>query len=162
MSRLNAVIARLTAQRDCLDWLATQLPDLTAPILELGLGNGRTYDHLRILFPKAPIYVFEREVGAHPSCIPPEEKLLLGDFRDTIPTAMDRIGAPAAFAHADFGDGNPERTGKLADWLSSALDPLLAPGAWIITDQKMTNPTWISIAPPKDVPAGRYFMWRKP
>jgi hypothetical protein len=162
MSRLNAVIARLTAQRDCLDWLTTQLPDLKTPVLELGLGNGRTYDHLRILFPQAPIYVFEREVGAHPSCIPPDDKLLLGDFRDTIPAALDRIKAPAFLAHADFGDGNPERTGALAEWLSTALDPLLASGAWIVTDQKMTNPSWTSVTLPDGVPTGRYFMWRKP
>lgn len=162
MSRLNAVIARLTAQRDCLDWLATQLPQLTTPILELGLGNGRTYDHLRILFPQAPIYVFEREVGAHPSCIPPDDKLLLGDFRDTLPTALDRIKTPATLAHADFGDGNPERTGMLAQWLSTALDPLLASGAWIVTDQKMSNPSWTPVTLPEGVPAGRYYMWRKP
>jgi S-adenosyl-L-methionine methyltransferase len=64
MSRLDSFIARMKAQRDCLNHLKPAIDALPGPILEVGLGNGRTYDHLRELFPGRDIYVFERKVAA--------------------------------------------------------------------------------------------------
>ena len=80
MSRLDTFIRRLQAQRLCLDVLAERLQGLPGPVLELGLGNGRTYDHLRERFPGRAIFVFDRQVAAHPDCIPPAEQLRLGDL----------------------------------------------------------------------------------
>ena len=51
MSRLDSFIRRLEAQRACLDLAARLIEGLEGEILELGLGNGRTYDHLRQLLP---------------------------------------------------------------------------------------------------------------
>ena len=73
MSRLDSFIRRVTAQRDCLNAAAVLVRDLPGPVLEFGLGNGRTYDHLRSLLPDRQIFVFERQVAAHPDCIPPDE-----------------------------------------------------------------------------------------
>ena len=75
MSRLDSFIRRLEAQRACLDHAAELIGGLDGVVLELGLGNGRTYDHLRSLFPGREIYVCERAVAAHPDCVPPEERL---------------------------------------------------------------------------------------
>ena len=66
MSRLDSFIRRLEAQRACLDRAAALVAGLAGPVLELGLGNGRTYDHLRALLPGRDIFVFERAVSAHP------------------------------------------------------------------------------------------------
>ncbi len=66
MSRLDSFIRRLEAQRACLNWAAELIDGLDGFALELGLGNGRTYDHLRSLFPDRAIYVCERQVAAHP------------------------------------------------------------------------------------------------
>ena len=87
MSRLDSFIARMQAQRDCLNFLKPAIDALRGPILEVGLGNGRTYDHLRDLFPGRDIYVFERQVAAHPDCIPPDDRLFLGEAREAIPRA---------------------------------------------------------------------------
>ena len=51
----------MQAQRDCLNFLKPAVDALSGPILEVGLGNGRTYDDLRDLF-RRDIYVFERKV----------------------------------------------------------------------------------------------------
>ena len=59
MTRLDTVIERLKAQRSCLNAAAEALRGNDGHILELGLGNGRTYDHLRDLFPDRDIYVFD-------------------------------------------------------------------------------------------------------
>ena len=95
MSRLDSFIARMQAQRDCLNFLKPGVEALAGPILEVGLGNGRTYDHLRTLFPGRDIYVFERKVAAHPDCIPPAERLFLGTAK---PAALDASWTP----HADM------------------------------------------------------------
>jgi hypothetical protein len=95
MSRLDSFIARMQAQRDCLNFLKPAVEALPGPILEVGLGNGRTYDHLRDLFPGREIYVFERKVAAHPDCIPPDGRLFLGEAREAIPRAARQLGASA-------------------------------------------------------------------
>ena len=71
MSRLDSFIRRLEAQRACLNRAAALISGIDGTVLELGLGNGRTYDHLRELFPDREIYVCERRVAAHPACVPP-------------------------------------------------------------------------------------------
>src|SRR5438093_3521828 len=106
MSRLDSFIRRLKAQRACLDFAARLVQGLDGEILELGLGNGRTYDHLRQLFPDRKIYVCERRVAAHPDCTPPSELLLLGDMRDTLQSACELLGDRVALAHLDPGTGD--------------------------------------------------------
>ncbi|TMJ23301.1 MAG: hypothetical protein E6G95_19715 [Alphaproteobacteria bacterium] len=100
MSRLDSFIARMQAQRDCLNFLKPAVAALPGPILEVGLGNGRTYDHLRDLFPGRDIYVFERTVAAHPDCIPPDDRLFLGEARESILRAARTLGAVAALIWA--------------------------------------------------------------
>ncbi len=160
MSRLDAFIKRVTAQRECLNEIARRLRGRSGPILEIGLGNGRTYDHLRELFPDQPIFVFDREIAAHPACIPPAALTVLGDFRDTLGTALARIGQRAILAHGDFGSGDPERTAALARFMGPALDPLIEPGGYVVSDQPMTMARWRAIAPPPTVEPGRYFIWQ--
>jgi hypothetical protein len=160
LSRLDAFINRVTAQRDCLNEIARRLAGRSGPILELGLGNGRTYDHLRSLFPDHEIYVFDREIAAHPACIPPPERSFVGDFRDTLAGALARIGRPAILAHGDFGSADPARTAALASFLGPALDPLMAPGGYVVSDQKMTVARWHEVAPPPSVAPERYFIWQ--
>ena len=98
MSRLDSAIRRLQAQRACLDHVCRLIagPDspVAGPVLEVGLGNGRTYDHLRQSLPGRPIYAFDRQVAAHPDCVPEAPFLLLGDFRDSLPAARTRIASP--------------------------------------------------------------------
>ena len=107
MSRLDSFIRRLEAQRACLDRGAELIRDIDGFVLELGLGNGRTYDHLRSLFPDRKIFVCERQVAAHPDCVPPSDMLILGDMRDTLRAVIGRLGARIAFAHLDSGTGDP-------------------------------------------------------
>jgi hypothetical protein len=161
LSRLDSFIRRLEAQRACLDLAAAAIRDLPGPVLELGLGNGRTYDHLRELLPAREIFVFERQLAAHPACVPDAAHLILGDIRRTLPAAHARLPTPAALAHSDIGTGDPERNAELAAWLAGALPALLAPGAWVIADQPLHAPTLAPLPPPEGVARGRYFLYRR-
>jgi hypothetical protein len=160
MSRLDSFIRRLEAQRACLGFAAGQIAGLLGPVLELGLGNGRTYDHLRALLPEREIFVFEREINAHPDCVPDAEHLILGDLRVTLPRAHRRLPGPAALVHSDIGTGDVAANCELAAWLAGALPPLLAPGAWVVSDQKLRAPALAAQAAPAGIVPDRYFLYR--
>ncbi len=160
MSRLDSFIRRLLAQRACLEAAAARIDGLPGPVIELGLGNGRTFDHLRERLPEREIFVFERRVAAHPASTPDADHLILGDFRDTLPGAAARLAAPAALAHADIGTGDEAATRALAGAIAPLLDPLLAPGAVVVSDQEMAVAGWTPLALPAEVEPGRYFMYR--
>ncbi len=160
MTRLDSFIRRLEAQRRCLDHAARAVRAVPGPVLELGLGNGRTFDHLRHLLPGRDIFVFERQVAAHPDCRPDAAHLILGDVRQTLPGALARIGAPAALAHMDIGSGDHDANLALAAWLGPALRPLLAPGALVVADQPFAAPGLVPMPLPRGVDEGRYFLYR--
>lgn len=159
MSRLDSFIRRLEAQRACLELAAARIAGVAGPVLELGLGNGRTYDHLRELLPAREIFVFEREVRAHPADRPDRHHLFLGDLRQTLPDAGRRLQAKAALAHADIGSGDHEDTAALAQWLSGALPALLAAGAWVAADQPLRHPFLVPQPLPGDIAPDRYFLY---
>lgn len=158
MSRLDSFIRRISAQRDCLNRAARLIAGLPGPVLELGLGNGRTYDHLCQLMPEREIFVFDRQVAAHPDCIPDSRHMILGDIRETLPLAGERIQRPAALVHCDVGTGDKLAAYELAGLLASHLEPLLADGAIVISDQPMSVPGWVALPLPSKVNPGRYFM----
>jgi len=160
MSRLDSFIARMQAQRDCLNFLKPAIDGLKGPLLEVGLGNGRTYDHLRLLFPGRDIYVFERKVAAHPDCIPPDNRLFLGDANESIPRAAKQLGASACFIHTDLGTGDHDANVAMGRWLGPALDALAARGAYILANQPLEVAHWHRQPDPPGVPKDRYFLYK--
>lgn len=160
MSRLDAFIRRLAAQRECLNHAAALVRDVPGPVLELGLGNGRTYDHLRTLLPDREIFVFDRRLAAHPDCMPDSDHAILGDLPDSLFAARARLGDLAALAHSDIGTGDPAASRQLAARVAPALDLLMAPGAVVVSDQPMTASRWTPLALPEGTPAERYFIYR--
>ncbi|SLN17857.1 class I SAM-dependent methyltransferase [Oceanibacterium hippocampi] len=160
MSRLESFIRRVTAQRDCLNRAVALADGLEGVVLELGLGNGRTYDHLREVAGPREIFVFERRVAAHPDCIPDDDHLFTGDFRESFPRAEARLAGRAALVHGDFGSGDRQATAALARWIGPAMLPFLAPGAIVVTDQPLSVAALVPLPLPDGVEPGRYHMWR--
>jgi len=160
LSRLDSFIRRLEAQRDCLALAARLIANLPGPVLELGLGNGRTYDHLRTLFPNREIFVFDRRIAAHPDCVPDAAHMILGEVRETLPAARARIGAPAALAHCDVGTGVQADNDSLAAFLAETIGALMAPGGIVVSDQRLQAAGWTPLPLPPGVEPGRYFINR--
>ncbi len=160
MSRLDSVIRRLEAQRACLNLVAEEIRDLPGPVLELGLGNGRTYDHLRETLPDREIFVFERAVAADLDCVPDATHLLLGDIHQTLPAAVARFGPSVALVHSDLGTGDTEQNGRLAAFLAARLPDLLRPGGVVISDQDVSLEGAVALPLPEGVSLGRYFICR--
>lgn len=161
MSRLDSFIRRLCAQRACLDMAAALIADEPGPVIELGLGNGRTFDHVRELMPDREVFVFERRVAAHPACVPDDDHLILGDVFETLPRALARIGRPAVLAHADVGTGDDAGNARIAAFLAENLPPQMAGRALIVADQRIDPPGWRSHPLPEGVAPDRYYVYRR-
>ncbi|HXP04023.1 MAG TPA: class I SAM-dependent methyltransferase [Stellaceae bacterium] len=161
MSRLDSFIRRLQAQRACLNRAAELVRRVDGAVLELGLGNGRTYDHLRELFPDRNIYVCERQVAAHPDCVPPADRLLLGDLRETLPQARSWLEGRVALAHLDVGTGDAAGNKALAAELLPLVMPLLCAGAVLASDPVMDCPELAELPLPDGVAEGRYHLYRR-
>jgi hypothetical protein len=161
VSRLDSFIRRLAAQRACLNLAADLVRELDGAVLELGLGNGRTYDHLRELFPDRDIYVCERAVAAHPDSIPPTEFLLLGDMRETLPAARSRFGGRIALAHLDPATGDIAASTELAAELAPLIVPLLRQGAVLVSEPAITVEELCPLPLPSDVAQGRYNLYQR-
>jgi S-adenosyl-L-methionine methyltransferase len=161
-SRLDSFIRRLEAQRACLDWAVAAIADIPGAVLELGLGNGRTYDHLRArLAGTREIFAFDRQVAAHPDCIPDSGYLLVGDFRGTLPAFAAKHRGGAALVHADIGSGDEAATAALARWLGPTLMPMLAQDAIVLCDQPLDAAGLVLQPLPPGVPPDRYFIYRR-
>jgi hypothetical protein len=161
VSRLDSFIRRLEAQRACLDLAARLVQGLDGEVLELGLGNGRTYDHLRHLFPDRRIYVCERRVAAHPDCIPPSELLLLGDMRDTLQWARKLLAGRVVIAHLDPGTGDFAASRALAADLAPLIRSLLRPGGMLASEPAIAEEELDPIPLPLGVSPGRYHLYRR-
>ncbi len=161
MSRLDVNIARLLAQRACLDALAADIADVPGPVVELGLGNGRTFDHLREKLPDREIFVFERQPAPHPDCWPEPGHLIEGDFVDTLPEARARLPGPAALVHADVGTADPDRNARLARWLAGVVPAFVRPGGVVGCDQALDDPRLAPRPLPAEVAPGLYHLYRR-
>lgn len=160
MSRLDSMIRRLRAQRACLDQAAALVSDLPGVVFELGLGNGRTYDHLRAICPTREIFVFERQVAADPDCVPDRDHLFLGDIHETLPAAAARFGRGVALVHSDIGTGDAAGNARIAAYLATQLPGLLCAGGVTVSDQDLGYAGAEALPLPEKVPPGRYFLYR--
>lgn len=157
MSRLDSMLRRLTAQRDGLNWAANQIADLDGDVLDLGLGNGRTYDHLREVLSDRRIMVIDRVLQCHPSCVPPAENFLEGEA-DAMLERLAVQGNRIALAHYDLGFGVKEKDVAEAARLSPYLAEVMVPGGWIISGQPLVG--FSEVKGPDTIPAERYLFYR--
>lgn len=157
MSRLESMRRRLSAQIDGLNWAAAQIADLPGDVLELGLGNGRSYDHLRERLPDRRIWVIDRRLEPHPSCVPPAEDFLMGEA-DAMLAALARRGARMALAHYDLGFGDVAADQAEGARLSPLIAPLIVPGGLVVSQQPLVG--FEQIAGPDTIDPDRYLFYR--
>lgn len=158
MSRLESFIRRLTAQRDILDMICRDLPLGDSPVIELGLGNGRTYDHLRERLPGRRIVAFDRVNAANLRSLPPEGDLILGEISET---AQVFAGIGAALVHADIGSGYDDLDEMNLRWLPQLAVDLLAPDGIAASGVPLDHSLLTPLPLPAGIRPGRYFLYRR-
>lgn len=151
MSRLDAFVQRVTAQRDLINAAARVLHDVDGVVFEVGLGNGRTFDHLRDVFADREIYVFDRKARAHADSTPAPEFMIEGQLQDTLPELVQRFAGRVALVHSDIGNQSPVHCENMKRLMNSTIGPALCRGGVLLSDlqldvpdlRPMERPDWI-------------------
>lgn len=157
MSRLDSMMRRLAAQRDGLEWGHGLVEGVEGDYLDMGLGNGRTYDHIREIAPNRRIWVIDRALNCHPSCVPPKEDFLEGEAEEMLKKLANQ-GAKIALGHYDFGFGVKEKDVAEAARLSPMIAAVMAPGGVLISGQPLVG--FKQVRGPESVAPNRYCFYR--
>ncbi len=118
MSRLDAFVQRVTAQRAFINEAAALLETIDGVVFEVGLGNGRTFDHLREVFAGREIYVFDKTARAHASSTPDPEFLIEGQLTETLPKQVARFAGRVALVHSDIGNQSAKHCANMTRLMS--------------------------------------------
>ena len=165
MSRLDSAIRRLEAQRRCLDWACDGIAGRDGLVLELGLGNGRTYDHLRDRIGAERIYVFDRTLACHPNSRPDPKWFFQGEIAETVPAFAKTVTDEIILVHLDLGAGEAAETAANLRDVGTALIRLIAPGGIVVADQPLealeTAADFRMLPLPTGIPKNRYFIYCK-
>lgn len=157
MSRLDSMLRRLTAQRDGLNWAAAQVGNTDGDVLDMGLGNGRTYDHLREILPSRRIWVMDRVLQCHPDSTPPAHDFLQGEAEPML-QRLAEAGRTIALAHYDFGRGIKSEDVAEAARLSPLIEQVMRPGGLLISGQPLSG--FDQIKGPDSIAPDRYLFYR--
>ena len=160
MSRLDSFIRRMEAQRLCLAFAAESTAGRTGSIVELGLGNGRTYDHLREICPEREIFVFERKVAAHPDCIPDDDHLFEGLIEESLPRAAPQLAGKVVMLHSDISSGDPEVDARNTQIIAAQVKVMMQPGGIVLSDQALESADLKRLPLPEGVQGDRYFVYQ--
>lgn len=160
MSRLDSFIRRMEAQRLCLAFAAESVAETPGSIVELGLGNGRTYDHLREICPEREIFVFERKVAAHPDCVPDDDHLFEGLIEESLPRAAPRLAGQVAVLHSDISSGDPAVDAHNIQVISEQVKVMMRSGGIVLSDQAIDADSLERLPSPAGVQGDRYFVYR--
>ncbi|WP_146348054.1 class I SAM-dependent methyltransferase [Phaeobacter marinintestinus] len=157
MSRLDSMLRRLAAQRDGLNWMADQITGIEGDVVDFGLGNGRTYDHLREILPDRRIWVMDRVLQCHPSCTPPAEDFLQGEAEPML-RKLRETGVKIALAHYDFGSGIKDNDVAESARLSPLIAAIMQPGGYLVSGQPLVG--FEQIKGPDTIAPDRYLFYR--
>jgi hypothetical protein len=154
---LERTLYRLRAQYATLALAVDRLPVKNGIVWEIGLGKGRSYDHLRRLLPEADIFAFDREVVSVPDCTPPADRLIVGELSETLPQMAARHENAVTLVHVDVGP-EPLRS-STREALERAIARVLAPGGFAASGSPLSLPD--SVASPLEAGAiaGGYILW---
>lgn len=150
---------RISAQIDGLNWALAQVKDTPGDTLELGLGNGRTYDHLREYGDGRRIWVVDRQLNCHHTCVPPQEDYLEGEA-DAMMQRLHQNGHRIALAHYELGIGVRPKDEEEAARLSPFLVQLMVPGGIIVSQQPIMGVP--QIGGPDTIAKDRYLFYLAP
>ena len=164
MSRLDAFIRRMKAQRACINLSATLVSDLAGPVLELGLGQGRTYHHLLETFPDRLVYVVDDRMKPADGVLLRAPLAIKGNVAEVLPRLVRDKGSLFAVVHSDLGHGlwddlTPDA--PLMRCLSRWLPDLTTPGAVIISNLPLESDKLAVAKLPHGIRKGKIYLYRR-
>jgi S-adenosyl-L-methionine methyltransferase len=160
ISRLEKLYYRIEAQCLCLNWVFEQIASKPGVVFEIGLGLGRTFDHLRRYMPEREIYVFDRQLKSYPECTPRDDQIITGELSETLPLAASRFAGRVILAHSDIGSFSAAHNSSVPHIVSANLTQALADGAFILSDLPLNVPNTIQLPLPPGAREDRYYLYQ--
>lgn len=160
MSRLQSFLNRMTAQKLLIEHAAPMIADVSGPVVDLGLGSGRSFDHFRTVLPGREIFALDRRVDAPPGYIPDAHFMIVGEIRETLQYCQPRLGAPVALIHNDLGTGDDLANYCIAQWLAPLIDRLMAVDGIVLTSFPMDLPRCREAVLPEGIARNRYHIYK--
>lgn len=141
MSRLDDLVRRMQTQRSVLNRAIKRVREqnLSGMIIELGLGSGRTFDHLRENFPGREVITFDWEMEATKDCVPLKNQFVKGEIEKTFPKFALGKESSCALLHIDIGTRDRERDAKLYSFLSEKIVSILCDGGYVVSDRELVS-----------------------
>ena len=139
MSRLEDMAHRLLTQRAALDRAVELMGPMEGIVVELGLGKGRTFDHLRERLPRRKILRIRSRAVVRARVCPPDEFGVFGEIGSPLPAFCRRFAGQAALVHSDIGTRHRARDAPLVEFVAENLDKLLRREAVVASDRPMEN-----------------------
>mgnify|MGYP001350621572 CR=1 FL=1 len=161
MSRLEDFTFRFLTQQAVINRAAQMIAGIDGIIVELGLGKGRSFDHIRERLPQRDIYVFDRELSCEPEFAPPSEFWVFGDIVETLPLFCQRYSGQAVFIHSDIGSRHRDDDIPLVQFVSDHLGGLLREGGIVASDRPMPGTGWADLPSLREMEQFPYYMYRK-
>jgi trans-aconitate methyltransferase len=154
---LERTLYRLRAQYATLGAAISAVAARRGLVWEIGLGKGRSYDHLRRVLPEAPVFGLDRQRVSVPDCTPPDDRLVIGELAATLPRLATAHAGQVVLAHIDLGTDPPDEATRavLERWLPVAL----APGGVVAAGTPLALAGAQSLAVPEAAKAGGYALY---
>ena len=147
LSRLESTILRQISQKACLDYGINMARKVNGHVVELGLGMGYTFDHLRRSFTARQLYAFDLELFTHKKLTPFETQLRLGDIRETFPRFAKHNFQKVALLHIDIRTNNFKRDTAVYSRVEAAIEEAMAPNGIVVSDREL-NLNGFKLGPP--------------
>ncbi len=164
MSRLDDLVRRMQTQRSVLNRAIQKVREenVSGTVIELGLGSGRTFDHLRENFPQREIMTFDWEMEATKDCVPLKQQFVKGEIQKTFPKFVVGKESSCALLHIDIGTKDRTRDKDLYASLTEKIVAILCAGGYVVSDRELFS-SWLE---PLDTSQDQlegwpYFFYRK-
>ncbi len=161
VSRLEKTSARLQSQIACLGWVFRQIKDMPGLVFELGLGRGRTYDHMRFHLGNRRILTFDREIVPIEDCRPPDDSIIEGELAQTLPEFAARHAGQVVLSNSDLGSYTKRHNETMTRLINAELPPAIASGGFVLSDLPLDMPGFEEVPLPSGAVEGHYRIFRK-
>jgi hypothetical protein len=114
-----------------------EIKDYSGDIVELGLGSGRTYDHLRAKAPDRQIHAFDFEIAVHKVIEVDTDHVYLGSIMETFPKFCETQDRKFPLVHLDIGTKNLDRDQALYHKLNPFVLKLINKNSIVVSDRPL-------------------------
>jgi hypothetical protein len=161
LTRLEKTLFRLRSQHAVLKFVLNRIRFAKGPVFEIGLGLGRTYDHLRHHLNDRRIFAFDRKSHAYDDCMPPADRLIEGELTQTLPQLVEKHSGSVVLSHVDIGSFDRRKNAEVARFLAAQLPECMAPGGFVVSDLPLETKLLQPLPLPDGAREGSIYLYQR-